>query len=182
MSNKVKYAMRVATSEDALSIAYVHHNSRQLAYRSILGEELLNAQSLADREKFWKEQTTRERLDDAEILVAENANTPGIIGFIVWFKLSEKTDISDKTDTSLPVAEIDRIYVHPEFIGKGVGSALMKHCLGRLNTLGYKRAILWVFEANARARSFYEAMGFSTDGNRRKIEPYPHDLIYTRDL
>ncbi len=193
MSN---FVIRLATTDDAISIAGVHQISRQLAYRLILSEELLNAQTLADREKYWKEQTALASASDAEIYVAESSEAnegqtalspvddARIVGFIVLFKHIDPSGLNsgDRVKGNDADGEIDRIYVHPDFMGKGAGKALMCHALERLKALGCKKAFLWVFEANTTAREFYQAMGFSTDGDRRQIKPYPHDLLYTRAL
>lgn len=211
MSN---YVIRQATTDDAVIIAGVHQISRQLAYRTILSEELLNAQTLADREKYWTEQTALASASDAEIYVAEHravidephpsskvselhasppvnelhlsppVNEPQIVGFIVLLKHTDQNGFNsgDRVKDNDADGEIDRIYVHPDFMGKGAGKALMSYALERLKALGCKKAFLWVFEANTTAREFYRAMGFSTDGDRRQIKPYPHDLLYTRTL
>lgn len=186
-ANLLHFSIRPATTDDACAIAGVHQASRQQAYRSILSDRLLNAQTLAEREKYWKEQTALAFSSDVEIYVAEHeAESPEIVGFIVLLKhncfddlnsLGLDTDCKDQA-----MGEIDRIYVHPGLIGNGVGRALMSHALQRLKTLGCTKAFLWVFEANPRARRFYQSMGFSSAGCKRQIMPYPHDLLYLRNL
>jgi len=148
---------------------------------------LLNAQTLEESEKYWKEQTALAFASTVEIYVAEHeAENAEIVGFIVLLK---HQDLDDSNSFGLgtdyrdhATGEIDRIYVHPEFVGNGVGRALMSHALERLKALGCTRAFLWVFEANAGARRFYESMGFVIDGCKRQIKPYPHDLLYLRNL
>lgn len=58
---------------------------------------------------------------------------------------------------------IDHLYVHPLSQGQGVGRALLAKALED----GARRQ-LWTFQANARARRFYESHGFKpvefTDG------------------
>lgn len=104
------------------------------------------------------------------------------MGFIVLFKLTDPNGLESGDRECDADSEIDRIYVHPDFMGKGVGRALMSHALERLRGLGCDNVCLWVLEDNRVAREFYQAMGFSTDGKRRQIKPYPHDLLYTRTL
>ena len=59
---------------------------------------------------------------------------------------------------------IDQLYVHPDHHGQGVGGALIAAVLAD----GQGRQ-LWTFQANTRARRFYEARGFVavelTDGS-----------------
>ncbi|AVX02987.1 hypothetical protein MXMO3_00441 [Maritalea myrionectae] len=51
---------------------------------------------------------------------------------------------------------IAHLYVHPDAIGKGVGKALLDDAKSRA-----RRLELWCFEANLRARQFYEQQGFA---------------------
>lgn len=62
--------------------------------------------------------------------------------------------------------EVFGLYVHPEEWGDGAGQALFRHALADLTARGLSRAVLWVVEANARARRFYEKEGFAFDGAR----------------
>ncbi|MCZ2458796.1 MAG: GNAT family N-acetyltransferase [Chitinophagales bacterium] len=59
-----------------------------------------------------------------------------------------------------PVMEIARIYVEKEFIGKGVGPALMRRCIAI--SIDLKKELIWlgVWKKNFRALSFYEKWGF----------------------
>jgi ribosomal protein S18 acetylase RimI-like enzyme len=67
-------------------------------------------------------------------------------------------------------AEIYLIYVLPEAWGTGVGRALLVHALADLTARGFARATLWVFEANARARRFYDAAGGVVDAGPKAFE------------
>lgn len=61
--------------------------------------------------------------------------------------------------------ELQRIYALDQFIGKGVGKALMNYCI----ELGKKQGaeILWlgVWEHNERAQKFYNKLGFERFGS-----------------
>jgi len=50
---------------------------------------------------------------------------------------------------------LTHLYVHPDSIGTGVGHALFEH----VKTQRPDGFELWVFQANSRARAFYEAHG-----------------------
>ncbi|MCI0689302.1 MAG: GNAT family N-acetyltransferase [Sporichthyaceae bacterium] len=62
---------------------------------------------------------------------------------------------------------LGHIYVHPNWQGRGVGSALLKAARA-----GHDRLELWVFQRNERARAFYLRHGFVlaelTDGSRNE--------------
>ncbi len=54
---------------------------------------------------------------------------------------------------------IEQLYVLPGCQGRGLGSALVELAQARRRSLA-----LWTFEANTRARAFYEARGFRRSG------------------
>ncbi|GFH37275.1 GNAT family N-acetyltransferase [Streptomyces pacificus] len=68
--------------------------------------------------------------------------------------------------------EIGGLFVDPRAQGRGVGRELVRHAAA-LRGGGLR---LEVFEANARARGFYERMGF-TERERRQDEDSGHRLI-----
>jgi GNAT superfamily N-acetyltransferase len=54
---------------------------------------------------------------------------------------------------------LEQLYVAPEHVGRGLGSKLLAVAIASRDELA-----LWTFEANARARAFYEAHGFVLSG------------------
>ena len=56
--------------------------------------------------------------------------------------------------------EIISIYLLPEYMGKGYGTALLKCVILELKKQGYENVFLWVLKENIRARRFYEQLGF----------------------
>jgi ribosomal protein S18 acetylase RimI-like enzyme len=65
--------------------------------------------------------------------------------------------------------EIFACYVHPDWWRKGTGRLLMGRAIDGLVRSGRDDISLWVLEANARARRFYEAFGFAPDGTRKLV-------------
>jgi GNAT superfamily N-acetyltransferase len=62
------------------------------------------------------------------------------------------------------VGEVYALYVTPDWWSTGTGRSLMSRAVAALTDAGYARAVLWVLEANARARRFYERAGWAPDG------------------
>ncbi|HSS85904.1 MAG TPA: GNAT family N-acetyltransferase [Reyranella sp.] len=91
-------------------------------------------------------------LEECEVIVAEGG--AGIVSFLA--RNGE---------------EIRLLYSHPDFIGSGAGSLL----LDAVKKSSVVALELWCFQANARARRFYEERGFRavrfTDGrdNEEKV-------------
>lgn len=66
------------------------------------------------------------------------------------------------------VAEIICIHSLPNNWRKGYGKMMMDKMLYDIKLQGYTKVILWVFEKNERARSFYEACGFKETGESKE--------------
>ena len=60
--------------------------------------------------------------------------------------------------------ELVRLYVAKEWLGRGVGEALMRACLHEAREAGRKTIWLGVWERNARAQAFYRKCGFRDVG------------------
>jgi GNAT superfamily N-acetyltransferase len=63
--------------------------------------------------------------------------------------------------------ELMAIYIDPATMGTGIGHLLMTAARERLRGVGVRGAVLWVLDANVRARRFYERDGWRFDGTRR---------------
>jgi GNAT superfamily N-acetyltransferase len=163
--------VRAATPQDAWAIADVHVRSWQGAYRDLIPDEYLDNLSVAQRAEFWKAmveaipangQMTYVLVDDERIL-----------GF---------THTCPSRDPDAPggTGEVASIYLVPESWGTGSGRRLMDAALGWLTDAGYTTAILWVLTSNARARRFYEAGGWRSDGTEKSETIQGAPVVETR--
>ncbi|WP_051727164.1 GNAT family N-acetyltransferase [Streptomyces albidoflavus] len=66
--------------------------------------------------------------------------------------------------------EVYALYVRPDLLGRGVGRALLDTVHDEAAARGWGALVLWVVEANARARRFYEAAGYRPDGGAQSEE------------
>ena len=66
--------------------------------------------------------------------------------------------------TNNQAIELARLYILLEYFGKGVGAALMRHCLETAKQAGLQTIWLGVWENNHRAQAFYRKFGFQEVG------------------
>ena len=92
---------------------------------------------------------------DATVLVAEGHEAEPL-GFV---HLHSAIDFF----TGERHGHVSDIVVTAEAEGGGVGQALMAAAEAWARSLGYRLLSLHVFEANARARAFYERLGYRPD-------------------
>ena len=60
--------------------------------------------------------------------------------------------------------ELVRLYVSREWLGRGVGEALMRDCLDEARQAGHRTMWLGVWERNGRAQAFYRKWNFRAVG------------------
>lgn len=80
--------------------------------------------------------------------------------------------------------ELVRLYVSQQWLGRGVGQALMRACVDEARRAGYETMWLGVWEHNGRAQSFYRKWNFQVVGDhifRVGADPQT-DLIMERAL
>ncbi len=106
------------------------------------------------------------RPDDAEAIartwVVEEAGQ--VRGF------ASTGEIRDQPDGLTGAGEVFAIYLAPEARGRGLGRTLFGHVVDDLRDRGFDPVVVWVFEANASTRRFYEAAGFELDGARQPVD------------
>lgn len=146
--------LRRSREDDARAIAQVHVDTWRATYRSQLPAAFLDALSVDNRERMWRNEISV-LAPDRRPWVAETQTR--IIGFVV-------SGTSRDEHARAGEGEVYAIYVLPECWSRGIGRNLLAHAERDLRTHGYGEAILWCLEANARARAFYEQLGWHQDG------------------
>jgi GNAT superfamily N-acetyltransferase len=98
---------------------------------------------------------------DGRIWVAEEA---GLVVGVATTRPARDEDVAPGT------GEIHSIYLAPEAWSRGLGTALLTTAIDDLHGRGLAPLVLWVIEANARGRRFYERAGWQPDGGRQPID------------
>lgn len=86
-----------------------------------------------------------------------------IDGRAVGYARLHAGDVSSRVDGEKPI-ELVRLYVSAEWLGRGVGEALMSACIAEAYEKGYRTLWLGVWEHNNRARAFYRKWAFNEVG------------------
>jgi ribosomal protein S18 acetylase RimI-like enzyme len=148
--------IRPATPDDALAIETIRVRGWRTAYRHVFPAADLDALPI-DPERW------RSRLlvppPGWSTVVCEDERR--VVGFA-------STGPSRDEDA---FGEVYAIYVDPDAWSTGAGRALMAAAEEAL-AAEYSVALLWVLEANPRARGFYERAGWGPDGVRKAEERF----------
>jgi len=140
---------------DRKALAIVHHTAIKETFKDLI-PAYVEARSLDKCEEAWEELINRRDAATRALLHGDQ-----IVGFVAGIR-SKDDDVGDN------VGEIDRIYLHPSVWGKGHGTRLLQWCEDSLRKKRFSLAKLWVFEANERARRFYERHGYKPDGKTKE--------------
>ncbi|MGC1182096.1 N-acetyltransferase family protein [Legionella sp.] len=147
MTKNLTPHIRIAQLKDAEIIALIHVHSWQKMYKEFIPETILKDLSLKDRTQQWHDLLKKE----VKVFLIEIANQT--VGFVSISPFHE-----GNTDSLM--GEISALYLQPDYWHMGLGAKLCLAALAELANQGYKKVFLWVLEANAQARRFYEALGF----------------------
>jgi ribosomal protein S18 acetylase RimI-like enzyme len=130
------------------------------------------------RSSFNVEQMRRELADEKSIFtIAE------IDGEFAGYSKLIIDNVEPGITADRPV-ELNRLYSHQKFLGKGVGRALMDDCFERARKHGHDVMWLGVWECNPRAQKFYEKHGFRIVGKHVFLlgSDEQTDLLMQREL
>jgi ribosomal protein S18 acetylase RimI-like enzyme len=137
-------AVRCATVSDAAAVAAVHRESWSQCYRGMIPHHELTCMVRRRGVVWWRSAIAA----GETIIVLEVKNQ--IVGYATcgrarWKRFGE--------------GEVYELYLLPVYQGLGLGEVLFEGCLGVLDEVGYRGAVVWVLADNERAISFYWARG-----------------------
>jgi GNAT superfamily N-acetyltransferase len=153
----VTTTVRPAVPEDVEAIADVHVRSWQWAYAGLLPDDLLAGLRAEDRVPQWQRHI--ESADPGRALLLADLDG-AVVGFVAVGAGREQVGGPE-------IGELMAIYLVPAVAGTGTGRALHDAGLAWLTARSFTLARLWVLSTNARARDFYERMGWRADDETR---------------
>lgn len=162
--------IRIATPADIPAIAALHVAGWQAAYGGIVDQGYLDGFTVEKRIVAWTDWMKSE--ESGEVFLAETDGK--VVGFVDIGRTKTPPPGSSPIRPSHS-GEIYALYLHPDYWRKGIGTLLMKHAARELKDRKHSTICLWVLDANARGKSFYEQMGGQKLGGKM-IEIGPSTL------
>lgn len=142
---------------------------RELRLRSLLDSPDAFLRSHAE-ESAYGEEVWRSRLgDDTASFLAEVDGKPA-------GRVSGIPSGPDERDPE--AAMMVGMWVDPAARGRGVAGALTDALVEWARDAGYRRLVLWVYDAEGRAGSFYRKAGFVPTGRTDTFESDPRPLHF----
>jgi ribosomal protein S18 acetylase RimI-like enzyme len=154
-----RIALRAAQVDDAERIARLHTDSWRRTYRGMMTDEFLDRDALDNRRGIWRERLGMPAVNQYVCIAQEGSE---MIGFICAFADHD------------PVwgSYIDNLHVAYGSHRRGAGRALIRSAADWLCSVQCDRGVyLWVMEANAAARAFYERLGARNAGTIELEDP-----------
>jgi ribosomal-protein-alanine N-acetyltransferase len=120
----------------------------------------------------WSENTFRGEIQNTSVsfpLVVVLKPGERVIGYIIFWHIREDV-------------QINNLAVHPEFRGRGIGEALMRHIIDRVKKNGATFITLEVRPSNTAAVTLYQKLGFEILGTRKNYYTNPDEDAYLMGL
>lgn len=120
----------------------------------------------------WSETTFRGEIQNTSIsfpLVVVRKPEDTVVGYIIFWHIRDDV-------------QVNNIAVHPDFRGKGIGEALMRHVIDKVRANGATFVTLEVRPSNAGAVALYRKLGFEILGTRKNYYTNPDEDAYLMGL
>lgn len=165
----MEYTIERAKLGDEAILAYIQTESWKAGFKDILPADILCRCTQMDRvTAMYRRDLVRNTGNGYLLKVGGDPHC------IAWWDATREKDMPG-------YAELICIHSLQNRWRNGYGSKMMDAVLRDIGAAGYAKVMLWVFEANTRARRFYEAQGFTTSG-KRKPNLTPAEICYEKSL
>lgn len=156
MGENIKIMIREVKQGDEKALAYIQTESWKAAFAGIVPADLLETCTELTRAENMYAKLLNEGKGNGYIL-----EIGGQAHCIAYWDVSREKDMPG-------YAELICIHSLQDRWHQGYGSKMMEHILGDIRNDGFEKVMLWVFEENMRAISFYKKHGFAANGKRQE--------------
>jgi ribosomal protein S18 acetylase RimI-like enzyme len=154
------YTLRHAKQDDAAAIASIQAENWRATYRGILSDRYLDDEVDDERLAFWRSRLAQGEALKGLVLLALHESV--VVGFVSVYLDADPTR----------GAFLHNLHVRPELQGRGIGRHLIASAASWVfEQRPASKLHLWVFEANSRARQFYERLG--AEATEREVKEAP---------
>jgi ribosomal protein S18 acetylase RimI-like enzyme len=166
------FRIELATANDLRSVAEVHSKAVRTAYPEVLPPDVFDPEFVAPGKLEKEYLALIESFGPRDNLLKATAGDE-IVGSCACGDDSELNEQG--------TGYLQRVYVDPDWWGRGVGSALVNRSLELLTEHGFPRAALQVLENNKKASAFYEKRGWQFEKTVR-VKNVGTELRYIKRL
>jgi ribosomal protein S18 acetylase RimI-like enzyme len=157
--------IRAVEPSDVDAVLDVHIRARTAYYQGYLPDELIAEDNAELRQH-------RHRYAEDAACPANTMLCAVVDGVVAGFALARPPQTFAPADG---LVELHQIHVDPAHWRRGIGTGLLGACLDGWRQAGMRTARLWVWDFNARARSFYVHHGWRFEAGESidaRIGPY----------
>jgi len=151
----MEYTIQRAKIGDEAILAHIQTESWKDGFKDILNSDTLTTYTNLDKATAMYRRLLTENIGNGYIL-----SVNGSPHCIAWWDKTRENDMPG-------YAELICIHSLKSRWRQGFGRLMMKAVLEDVKKAGYSNIMLWVFEENVRARSFYEMLGFAFNGKKK---------------
>lgn len=163
------YTIEPVKPGDEHALAYIQTESWKAAFVNIIPAEALTQCTRLEPAVSMYRRLLENNIGHGYLLKVD-----GQPHCIAWWAAARDEDMAG-------YAELICIHSLESHWRQGYGSRMMDAVLRDAAAAGYEKILLWVFEANTRARKFYEAQGFSPT-EKRKVSFGAAEMCYEKQL
>ncbi|MDA1256890.1 MAG: GNAT family N-acetyltransferase [Chloroflexi bacterium] len=151
---------RPATRSDGIGIGEISFRSHTISFREFASASFIDEQVESEHIGWWS-QVLADTTNGHQMFVTEQAGQ--IVGFSMVGPLNDRyefaADVRPLGDAG-SLAVLYSMHVDPDHTGHGAGRSLMQPSIEHMRAAGFRIAVLDTYEANHRARRFYESAGW----------------------
>ena len=140
---------------DEFDLAYIQTESWKAALKDILSTEILQMSTNLNRATAMYKRLLDENIGNGYILEVDSHPH-----CIAWWDATREKDMPG-------YAELICIHSLQDKWRSGYGSKMMSRIMEDVSAAGYSKIMLWVFDNNTRAISFYKKHGFVATGKKQ---------------